>query len=246
MPNRLPDKPGIYIITNSVSGRRYVGSGVNLRKRWNGHRWSLNRGKHHNPRLQSAWTKHGESAFTIDVLEVVEDASHLLTREQYWLDHYDAAACPGFYNFCAVAGSQLGRVRSKATCLRLSAAHRGRTHSPESRAKMRQAKLGRKLSPEHVEKVRLKSLGRRYVRSESFKATRKLVPDQVREFRRLRAAGWSLHQLRRHFNISLSSTQRIAAGDSYVGVARDDDKRNPRVEVEVRPFVRREPVGGRR
>lgn len=215
----IPQTAGIYLVTNTVNGYAYIGSSVNLRKRWYLHRNDLKSGRHHNPRLLAAWNKYGAQAFTFQVLEHVSDKANLLKIEQAWLDKHDAANRRDYYNFCAIAGSQLGRKRSVETCKKLSVALTGKVASDATRAKQRAAKVGRKLTPEHIEKVRQKSIGRKYSRSEEYKSRqRKLSVGQVVEFRNLRRDGWTLSQLSRHFNIGNSTAQRIITGVSYIGV----------------------------
>ena len=60
---------GIYEIINTTTGRRYIGSSINLRCRWYSHSHMLRKGKHGNPILQSSWNKHGESAFVFRHIE---------------------------------------------------------------------------------------------------------------------------------------------------------------------------------
>ncbi len=88
----------IYAITHTATGRRYVGSAVNLERRWSQHRYDLGKGKHCNPRLQNAWSKYGSAAFEFTVLETVRRKSTLYAREQAWLDE-----TPLKYNLCPVA-----------------------------------------------------------------------------------------------------------------------------------------------
>lgn len=61
-------KSGVYRITNAINGKFYVGSSISIAERWNKHRKSLRRGKHHSKHLQAAWSKYGESAFVFSVL----------------------------------------------------------------------------------------------------------------------------------------------------------------------------------
>lgn len=60
--------PGIYAVTNTVSGRVYVGQARNIRKRWEVHRSTLGNGKHRNGFLQRAWNKRGAQAFRFEVI----------------------------------------------------------------------------------------------------------------------------------------------------------------------------------
>ena len=76
---------GIYIITNSINGKRYIGSSNCIRKRLWKHRSLLRHNKHENPYLQNAWNKYGEDNFTYSVLEECE-IQVLLEREQYYID----------------------------------------------------------------------------------------------------------------------------------------------------------------
>lgn len=80
-------KSGIYKITNSVNGKFYIGSSINLRQRFNKHRSLLNKNEHVNPILQRAWNRHGASNFSFEVIEeCTSDQSTCLAREQYYLD----------------------------------------------------------------------------------------------------------------------------------------------------------------
>lgn len=47
----MQDLPGIYAIINVQTGRRYIGSSINVRKRLLGHRRALQRGIHINEHL---------------------------------------------------------------------------------------------------------------------------------------------------------------------------------------------------
>lgn len=79
------DKCGIYQILCSVSGKSYVGSSRRIYQRWFQHRQDLRKSKHHSPRLQLAWSKHGEDAFAFSVLEECS-IDELFVREQFHLD----------------------------------------------------------------------------------------------------------------------------------------------------------------
>lgn len=212
---------GVYIIRNTANGRVYVGSAVDIERRWRGHRGSLSRGVHHNPALQASWQKHGPDAFSFSVLEVVSNPARddILAAEQRWLDHYGAGSRRETYNYLAVAGSHLGRKRSAETRQRLSNAQRGKTATPETRAKQRAAKLGRKLTPEHVAQVLPKLLAgnaKRWERDRGKPSKRRVLsPIQVSEFFGLRERGWKLHDLRRRFGIGFGTAQRLAARETY-------------------------------
>jgi len=60
--------PGIYAVTNRISGTVYVGQARNIRKRWEVHRSTLDRGIHRNLHLQRAWQKYGAVTFRFEVI----------------------------------------------------------------------------------------------------------------------------------------------------------------------------------
>lgn len=213
----ITTKPGIYQITNLVTGHCYIGSAKSLCARWSSHRYQLERGFHHNPRLQAAWTKYGSEAFRFDVLEQLEDTSDLMRWEQAYLDATNAAKDESFYNFCEFAGSHLGRKRSAETRRRLSQAKVGNSPTPEAREKMRAAKLGKKLTAEHRAKIGDAGRGRKLLpRSTHEKAIwRKISFEAAEKIRQLRARGEKLQALAEQFGIARASVYRIVHGKSY-------------------------------
>jgi hypothetical protein len=106
---------GIYEIVDKFN-RCYIGSSVDIYKRWDLHRRELRAGKHHSYRLQRAWDRFGEKDFTFRILQFVEDEATLLAREQYFLDVFGPA-----FNIAAVAGrpewSDLKRDQARARAL---------------------------------------------------------------------------------------------------------------------------------
>ncbi len=85
----IPHQPGIYSITHTDSGRRYVGQATDLRKRKWYHFSSLRNNRHFNKYLQNAWNKYGQSAFVFEVLEIcLSEPVILAAREQFWIDKH--------------------------------------------------------------------------------------------------------------------------------------------------------------
>lgn len=80
---------GIYKITNKINGHCYIGSSVDIKKRWRAHRAKSVRNKEdnknvYNNHLSNAMRKYGRDNFLYEVLEIVENVDDLLDRERYW------------------------------------------------------------------------------------------------------------------------------------------------------------------
>ena len=145
-----PKLPGIYAIRNSVNGRLYVGSAVNLASRWRTHSSQLARGIHPAALLQADWTTHGPAAFTFSIIELVSNRESLISREQHWLDILDGT---NGYNTCPVAGSRFGSKSSPETRAKLSAMMKARTPVPDLGARISAGKMGHAVSPEARAKI---------------------------------------------------------------------------------------------
>lgn len=166
MSSNIPKSSGIYRITCTATGKIYIGSSINLHKRWLEHCGGLRRGDHGNQKLQRAWDKYGAQSFIFEVLELVLIPEFLTAREQYWIDKLKPFGDNGF-NMAPTAGSTLGRKFSPETKKKIADAQRGKKESPETRAKlsaMRKGQpmpwlVGRKQSPETREKNRIAQLG---------------------------------------------------------------------------------------
>jgi group I intron endonuclease len=135
---------GIYAITNTATNSMYIGSAVNISRRWRVHKHHLEKGTHHSKHLQNSYVKHTSAMFSYEIIEFVEDKNNLLKREQVWLDFFKPA-----YNKRKIADSCLGLKRSDEAKAKMSAAQKGKKQSPETIAK-RAAALRGKPRPAHV------------------------------------------------------------------------------------------------
>jgi len=107
-------KMGIYKIVNILNHRIYVGSAINLQRRYAAHISCLKRNKHGNSYLQNDWNKCGPEAFEFHLLEAVEKKQDLLLRETVYIDIYfdNKNMC---YNICPVAGNTVGKFHTQQT-----------------------------------------------------------------------------------------------------------------------------------
>lgn len=95
---------GVYQIRNSVTGKVYIGSSTNIKRRKYAHFNRLAAGKHHSRLLQRSFDKHGAGAFEFSVLSVCTP-DVLLKNEQSIIDFCGASDPKLGYNISMVAGS---------------------------------------------------------------------------------------------------------------------------------------------
>ena len=65
---RLNASTGVYKIEHTSTGRMYIGSAIQMDRRWSHHKWNLRKNNHPNKMLQNSWNKYGENAFIFDPL----------------------------------------------------------------------------------------------------------------------------------------------------------------------------------
>lgn len=113
---------GIYRIINTLDNKYYIGSSINIYKRWSRHIRDLNKNKHHSVKLQRAWNKYGKQRFIFEILETCEPIKDtILLIEQKYLDLHP------YYN-----------------CLYFSRNSLGYKHTEESLTKMSEVRMGNK------------------------------------------------------------------------------------------------------
>jgi len=143
---------GIYSITNIANNKIYIGSAVNLTRRWKHHIKDLKNKTHRNILLQRTYDKYGIEIFEFKVIERVQDKSKLLEREGYWMDKLECHDRDKGYNLLKTPTSQFGIKRSEEAKLNMKGINKGFKHTSETKAKMAAAKLGTKQSDEHKRK----------------------------------------------------------------------------------------------
>lgn len=111
---KLKAKSGIYSILNTVNGKRYIGSSINIYNRFHEHLHNLNGNNAHNKHLQAAWNKYGEENFIFNVLELC-DPNIRFKREQYYLDMLNPE-----YNFSSLVLANSGRDLTEEQKLKIS------------------------------------------------------------------------------------------------------------------------------
>lgn len=98
---------GIYCISNTVNGKKYVGQSRNIKERWRHHVCLLDANKHDNKHLQYAWNKYGRDAFEFSILETFENDKLLDDAEMDWISKLNSFE--DGYNMTLGGGGQAGR-----------------------------------------------------------------------------------------------------------------------------------------
>jgi hypothetical protein len=72
---------GVFAVRNTVTGETWVGESRNIDKQQNGLWARLRLGMNFEADVQASWAKHGEAAFSYEILETVNEADpHVLQR----------------------------------------------------------------------------------------------------------------------------------------------------------------------
>jgi len=146
----MKNQSGVYVITNTVNGKRYVGQAVDLHVRWLHHRSRLRRGNHHSQYLQSSWNKYGPEAFTFEVLEFLDRCKDsLYEREVFWVNLIK----PEYNSGTPGIAPMLGKTHSDAVKAKIAAASAAMVYTPEFRANKSKAARESKKSQEHMAKL---------------------------------------------------------------------------------------------
>lgn len=101
---------GIYKITNIITNKIYVGSSINMYKRFIHHKGKLLNNKHKNIYLQNSVNKHGIKNFNFEIIEFCNN-ENIFKREEYYLNMLDCCNKDIGYNInpLATGGSQFSK-----------------------------------------------------------------------------------------------------------------------------------------
>ena len=115
------DKAGVYMFFNLINGNCYIGSSVNLARRFRVHMSSVNSVK---LPLPLSINKYGPNNFVFLILQYCEINEDIcLGLEQHYLDLYKPK-----YNILKIAGSSQGFKHSPETIAKLKKLHSGKLH----------------------------------------------------------------------------------------------------------------------
>lgn len=88
---------GIYIITNLINNKVYIGESLDIYRRWEEHKEDLNKNTHHSYKLQQDWNTYGADNFKFEIISVLDksiakfvDEYILLVYEDKYIKQYDS------------------------------------------------------------------------------------------------------------------------------------------------------------
>ena len=136
---KQPYEVGVYGILNTITNKWYIGSSIELSRRFGRHLWELRKGIHHSQKLQRSFDKHGEGAFQFKILLVCEikDVEMFESRAIKAYDSYKNG-----YNVAAEAkgGFMRGRKWPEATKAARLEVMRNFKHTEETKKRLSEIK----------------------------------------------------------------------------------------------------------
>lgn len=148
----------IYKITNTITGKSYIGQTIMPLLR----RWRVHKSAKRNTPLCNSIRKHGADKFTLEVLCAVLSKEYLDEMEIHFIKYYNTLA-PNGYNLLAGGNASQcrglvpwnkGKTITEEARKNLSEAHKGQVAwnkglkaSVETRIKQSEAKKGKRVSP---------------------------------------------------------------------------------------------------
>jgi len=163
----------IYIVTNTINAKQYVGITKNLVIRWKSHK----KARGETPLLHRAFKKYGKDNFVFTHIADAFDKEAAFNLERLLIEQHNTYH-PNGYNLTKGGdggmGAKAGRVVSEETRKKISLSlmgtpspRKGVTLSDETKLKVSQSKKGKpsnrvgyKHSQETIEKIRAKKIAR--------------------------------------------------------------------------------------
>lgn len=114
----------VYLLTNTVTGKKYVGKTNKFNLRWYQHKKEAGYAKD-NILLHKSIRKHGSEVFTHELIEWCETEESSLEREMFWIAKLKTKV-PNGYNLTDGGEGQTGLKHSEETKRKMSIASTGR------------------------------------------------------------------------------------------------------------------------
>jgi group I intron endonuclease len=155
IPLEHKNSSGIYSITNTINGKRLIGSTTNFRKRFIKYLGHLKNNTQNSPHIQNSYNKHGTNAFKIELINLCNE-ENLLEFEDYYIMAFNTMDDKYGYNL--KTASRI--ICSPETRKRMSDSHKGKKQNKEQIENFIKARIGMKydLSTEQRTKISERSI----------------------------------------------------------------------------------------
>ena len=182
----------VYLITNTVNGKRYVGITKNgYLHRFREHVSSANNNSHN--LIHAAIRKYGEISFTVELIESNVSDEIAGDREQYYIRLYDTYYINRKgYNMTIGGNGTIGYVFTDEVKHRMSIANSGRIYSDERNQRIREKMIGRdykdkwKLALSEARKGRFAGAENPFYGKHHSDGTRNLIGENNTKYRAIR------------------------------------------------------------
>lgn len=141
----------IYLRTNKINGKQYVGQAVDIDKRQRD--WNCLLCRYAGSAINNARNKYGIDAFEFEILKECKD-DELNKWEMYYIKELNTKR-PYGYNLTDGGDGTSGFSHTEETKKKLSELHKGKHHSEEAKNKISKALKNRKRKP-HSEETKKK------------------------------------------------------------------------------------------
>ncbi len=135
-------KCGVYSITNLVNGKRYVGSSIDIEKRWRDHKRAMKLDSCKLTKFVRAWRKYGEENFKFEILSLCPRKFRLFWEGAY--QRYYKTVEEG-YN-CKYENGDGSWIVSEETKRKIGDSNKGKIKTAETREKLSKALKGKPVS----------------------------------------------------------------------------------------------------
>lgn len=133
----------LYIVTNSINGKVYIGQTVNHKRRWKDHKWlALNKQEQY---LHHAMRKYGIDKFTFEVIVTCNNQENANETEKILIEQYKSRDKQFGYNIAPGGDPAWNRGLPKEQQPMF-----GKHHSKESKLKSSISNTGKK-KPKHTD-----------------------------------------------------------------------------------------------
>lgn len=139
----------VYVITNLITGKWYVGkTGVSVRDRWTNHKSGARNGM--DTYLCRSIRKYGEENFSVQSVAEVSTEEEANNLERIWIIPLSSHDPQFGYNLTLGGDGVRANEETKA---KISSSSKGKIISDSTRAKMSAARKGKKLSPQQIKDI---------------------------------------------------------------------------------------------